>query len=223
MIDIKSSLKLIDHTLLKPDAKEKDIETLCAEAVKYGFCSAMVQPHYTLLASNYLKGTGVIAATVVGFPFGSVDTEIKEHEAETAENYGAEEVDMVMNIAAFKNREYDYVARDIEIVKRKIKIPLKVIIESCLLTEDEMKKAVKICIGSGADFVKTSTGCSFSGATEDAVRLLKKEAGNRIKVKASGGIRCTDDFLRMVAAGADRIGTSNGVKIAEGLKIDGEY
>lgn len=207
--------KYIDHTILKPIAQRKDIEQLCKEAKEYGFASVCVNPCWVSYASELLKGSAVKVCTVIGFPLGANDSAVKAFEAKTAIEQGAQEVDMVINIGALKAGEYDIVQKDIEAVREasKGKI-LKVIIETSYLTDEEKQKVCQICAACGADFVKTSTGFSQSGATEQDVALMAKAAGAKVKVKASGGIRTREDALKMIEAGASRLGTSSGVKIA---------
>lgn len=207
--------KYIDHTVLKPIAQRKDIEQLCKEAKEYGFASVCVNPCWVSYASELLKGSAVKVCTVIGFPLGANDSAVKAFEAKTAIEQGAQEVDMVINIGALKAGEYDIVQKDIEAVREasKGKI-LKVIIETSYLTDEEKQKVCQICAACGADFVKTSTGFSQSGATEHDVSLMAKAAGAKMKVKASGGIRTREAALKMIEAGASRLGTSSGVKIA---------
>ena len=206
--------KYIDHTVLKPIAQRKDIEQLCKEAKEYNFASVCVNPCWVSYASTLLKGSSVKVCTVIGFPLGANDSGVKAFEAKTAIEQGAEEVDMVINIGALKAGEYDIVRNDIEAVRKASqgKI-LKVIIETSYLTDEEKQKVCKICADVGADFVKTSTGFSSSGATAQDVALMAKAAGEKVKVKASGGIRTREDALKMIEAGASRLGTSSGIKI----------
>ena len=207
--------KYIDHTILKPIAQRKDIEQLCKEAKEYGFASVCVNPCWVSYASELLKGSAVKVCTVIGFPLGANDSAVKAFEAKTAIEQGAQEVDMVINIGALKAGEYDIVQKDIEAVREASKGKLlKVIIETSYLTDEEKQKVCQICAACGADFVKTSTGFSQSGATEHDVALMAKAAGEKVKVKASGGIRTREDALKMIEAGASRLGTSSGVKIA---------
>lgn len=205
----------IDHTILKPDAKKEDIIRLCQEAKEYQFASVCINPYYTNLVKEELIGSGVKVCVVIGFPLGATFTEIKEIETKMAIENGAEEIDMVINIGALKDRDYDIVRKDIEAVVKAAKgqAEVKVIIETCLLTEDEKEKACQISVEAGADFVKTSTGFSTGGATKADVVLMKKTVGNQAKVKASGGVRDYPTAIEMIEAGADRIGTSNGISI----------
>ena len=219
-MEIEEVLKRIDHTLLKSNASSRDIARLCEEAKKYGFHAVCVNPYYVQLASKLLKDTEIRVCSVVGFPLGATFIEIKAEEAEKAIGLGASEIDMVMNISAFKSGDLEYVRKEIKSVRERIgDAILKVIIECCYLTDDEKILAAKICEEAGADYVKTSTGFGPGGATLEDVKLLKKVLSSRMKVKAAGGIRTFEQAVRFIEAGADRIGTSSGVKIAEeGLK-----
>ncbi|RNC29878.1 MAG: Deoxyribose-phosphate aldolase 1 [Candidatus Dichloromethanomonas elyunquensis] len=205
----------IDHTLLKPEAAEKDIVNLCHEAVKYGFASVCVNPTYICTASRLLHGTRVAASTVVGFPLGAVLTEIKVQEVLAAKAYGAREVDAVMNISRAKSGDWKTVQRDMETVVRTAQscgLKIKFIIETGLLDQDEKKKAAFIVKESGADFIKTSTGF-YGGAAVEDVRNLKEWVGPSVKVKASGGIKTREFAIELVKAGADRLGTSSGLSL----------
>ncbi len=202
----------IDHTLLKPVATKADILKLCEEAKQYHFASVCVNPCWVSLCAEILKDTGVNVCTVIGFPLGANTSEIKAAEAALAIKQGANEVDMVINIGALKEGNTDYVYNDILAVRKASegKI-LKVIIETSYLTEEEKRTVCKLAAKAGADFVKTSTGFSSSGATVQDVKLMKEASG--IKVKASGGVRTKEDALNMIEAGASRLGASAGVKI----------
>lgn len=206
--------KFIDHTILKPTAQRKDIEKLCTEAKEYNFASVCVNPCWVAYASKLLEGSSVKVCTVIGFPLGANDSAVKAFEAKTAIKQGASEVDMVINIGALKAGEYDIVKQDIQAVREASagKI-LKVIIETSYLTDEEKQKACRICTDCGADFVKTSTGFSEGGATAKDVALMAKAVKGKAKVKASGGIRTREDALKMIEAGASRLGTSSGIKI----------
>ncbi len=206
--------KYIDHTILKPIAQRKDIEQLCKEAKEYNFASVCVNPCWVSYASKLLKGSDVKVCTVIGFPLGANVSAVKAFEAKTAIEQGASEVDMVINIGALKAGEYDIVKQDIQAVREASagKV-LKVIIETSYLTDEEKKKVCQICGEVGADFVKTSTGFSDGGATAHDVTLMAQAAGSKVKVKASGGIRTREDALKMIEAGASRLGTSSGIKI----------
>ncbi len=206
--------KYIDHSILKPIAQRKDIEKLCNEAKEYSFASVCVNPCWVAYASELLKGSSVKVCTVIGFPLGANDSVVKAFEAKHAIEQGASEVDMVINIGALKAGEYDLVKKDIQAVREASagKI-LKVIIETSYLTDEEKQRVCKICAEVGADFVKTSTGFSDGGATTQDVALMAASAGSKVKVKASGGIRTREDALKMIEAGASRLGTSSGIKI----------
>lgn len=207
--------KYFDHTILSPEATEADVERICAEAIEYDFASVCVNQYRTAYVAERLKGTTVLTCTVVGFPLGAASTEVKVFETECALRDGAEEVDMVLNIGALKDKNYEYVLKDIAEVKKSCgdKAELKVIIETCLLTDDEKKKACELAVCAGVDFVKTSTGFSKGGATEEDVVLMKNAVGSKAKVKASGGIRDYETAQKMIAAGADRLGTSKTIAI----------
>ena len=206
--------KYIDHTLLKADATSADIKKICDEAVKYDFKSVCVNSCYTSLVKKSLENSSVLVCTVVGFPLGAMSIKSKAFEAKTAIEDGADEIDMVINIGKLKEQDYDYVEKDIQAVRDATKGKvLKVIIETCLLTDEEKKKACEISVKCAADFVKTSTGFSTSGADADDVALMRKSVSDRVKVKASGGIRDYKKSLEMIEKGADRLGVSAGVNI----------
>ena len=216
--------KYIDHTLLKPDASQEQIETLIEEAKKYDFASVCVNPTWVNFAAQALKATDVKVCTVIGFPLGANTPELKAFETSDAIQNGADEVDMVINIGALKSRNFDLVERDIRAVVEAAKGTLvKVIIETCLLTDDEKVKACQIAQKAGADFVKTSTGFSTGGATVEDVALMRKTVGPDMEVKASGGARSYEDALAFIKAGATRIGASSGVAIMEGDVANGDY
>ena len=209
---------MIDHTLLKADAIEGAIRKLCGEAKEYRFAAVCVNPYYVKLANSLLKDSNVKVATVIGFPLGANTSEVKAFEAEDAIKNGADEVDMVINIGALKNKDYDLVKEDIKAVVNaaKDKALVKVIIETCLLTEEEKIMACKLSEEAGADYVKTSTGFSTGGATVEDVKLMKEVVGDRLKIKASGGIRDYKKAKAMVDAGASRIGASASIDIVKG-------
>ena len=208
--------KLIDHTLLKADAQEKDILKLCAEAKEYDFASVCVNPCWIETAKKALEGTDVMVCCVVGFPLGAMTTASKRAEAFNAVSTGADEVDMVINIGKLKDGDEEYVENEIRALKEAVgNHTLKVIIETCLLTDEEKVKACLCAKRAGADFVKTSTGFSTGGATAADVALMKKTVGDDMKVKASGGVRTKEQLEEMVEAGAERIGTSNGVALMD--------
>ena len=207
-----SIAKMIDHTLLKADASEKTILRYCREAKEYGFASICVNTCFVPLVAKELKGSGVKTCCVVGFPLGAMSTSAKAFEAKQAVADGAEEVDMVINIGAMKDARFDFVKKDIEAVVEASKPAIvKVIIETCLLTDEEKVKACELSVEAGAAFVKTSTGFSTGGATVADVKLMKETVGDRAKVKASGGIRTPEDAKALIEAGADRIGAGNGI------------
>lgn len=209
--------KYIDHTLLKADATKNDIRKLCEEAKKYEFYSVCVNGIYARYVTELLQGTEVRTCVVVGFPLGAMDTKVKAYETKNAIENGASEIDMVISIGALKDKDYDYIYNDIkEVIKAtEDKAIVKVIIENSLLTEEEKIKACEIAVDAGADFVKTSTGFSTGGATLEDIKLMKIIVGSRAEVKASGGVKNREDALKMIDAGAIRIGTSNGIKIME--------
>ena len=207
--------KLIDHTALKPNTTKESILKLITEAKTYDFASVCVNPCWIELAHQELKNTDVKVCTVIGFPLGANTTEVKVFEAKDAIEKGAQEIDMVINIAMLKDKEYDYVENEIhQIVEAaKDKAIVKVIIETCLLTDEEKIKACELSQKAGADFVKTSTGFSTGGATVHDVALMRKTVGTDIGVKASGGVHTHEEALAMIEAGANRIGASAGVKL----------
>ena len=207
--------KLIDHTLLKQDATPEQIIKLCQEAKEYDFMSVCVNPAYVPLAAKCLEGNDVKVCTVIGFPLGMNLTKTKVEEAVLAVKEGAQEVDMVINVGMLKAGYDEYVQQEIYEIKQAVgrNIILKVIIETCLLNNDEIVRACKAAKEAGADFVKTSTGFSTGGATVEAVKLMRETVGPEMGVKASGGVRTHEDLIAMVEAGANRIGTSSGAKI----------
>ena len=210
--------KMIDHTLLKTDAQKKDLDKLLLEAKKYNFMSVCVSPIWVKYAAEQLKDTNVKVCTVIGFPQGATPTEVKVFETKNAIENGATEVDMVIPVGVLKDKDYIAVENDIRAVVEaaKSKALTKVIIETCLLTDEEKIMACKLSKSAGADFVKTSTGFSTAGATVKDIRLMRETLGEQMGVKASGGVRSREDADAMIKAGATRIGTSNGVKIVEG-------
>lgn len=216
--------KYIDHTLLKPEATQAQIEVLCNEAREYDFMSVCVNPSHIELCKKLLEGSDVVVCTVVGFPLGATLTSVKVFEAQEALRLGASEVDMVINIGALKEGRTQFVEDEIRAIKEAVgdKI-LKVIIETALLTEEEIVIASQLVVNAGADFVKTSTGFSTAGATVEHLALMKQTVGDKAQVKAAGGVRNTDDLKEMIAAGATRIGTSAGVKLMQGEKSEGGY
>lgn len=207
--------KLIDHTALKPNTNKESILKLIAEAKTYDFASVCVNPCWVALAHQELKNTDIKVCTVIGFPLGANTTEVKVFETKDAIEKGAQEIDMVINIAMLKDKEYDYVENEIhQIVEAaKDKAIVKVIIETCLLTDEEKIKACELSQKAGADFVKTSTGFSTGGATVHDIAIMRKTVGAEMGVKASGGVHTHEEALAMVEAGATRIGASAGVKL----------
>lgn len=204
----------IDHTNLKNTATLKDIEKLCNEAIKYHFASVCVYPYYVPLCKKLLDKTSVAVCTVIGFPMGENTKETKVFEAINAIENGADEIDMVINVSALKNKDYDYIKEEIEEIRDAIdgKV-LKVIIETCLLTEEEIIKMTKICNETFVNFIKTSTGFGSYGARVEDVKLINDNKNEVLEIKASGGIKTLKDAEDMINAGASRIGTSNGVSI----------
>lgn len=217
--------KMIDHTLLKADATKEQIVTLCEEAKQYTFASVCVNPTWVKVASELLDGTEVKVCTVIGFPLGATTSATKAFETEDAIKNGATEVDMVINIGALKDKNYDLVKEDIKAVAdaAKGKALSKVIIETSLLTNEEKETACKLAVEAGADFVKTSTGFSTGGATAEDIALMRKTVGPSVGVKASGGVRSSEDTAKMIEAGATRIGASSGVAIVNGLTSTSDY
>lgn len=214
---MKNILGMIDHTVLKPEATINMIETLCKEAMEYNFAAVCVNPYYVRLCKEILKDSKVKVATVIGFPLGANTKEVKAFETIDAIKNGADEIDMVINIGALKHKDYELVKEDIKAVvgAAKGKAIVKVIIETCLLTEEEKVKACELSMEAEADFVKTSTGFSTGGATIEDVKLMKSIVGEKLEVKASGGVRDLDSAKQMIESGATRLGTSSGVKIAK--------
>ena len=209
--------RLIDHTLLKPQTTRDEIKQLCQEAIDNRFWYVCVNPGYVSAASRFVKNNNVKVCGVVGFPFGANTPEVKIHEAKKAIQDGADEIDMVIDLGALKSGDHEVVKHEIESIvkqgKRQGDTIIKVIIETGLLNENEKVAACKLVKNSGANFVKTSTGFNAQGATVHDVELLRNIVGQHFGVKASGGIRTYSDALRMIEAGANRIGTSSGVKI----------
>ncbi len=210
--------KYIDHTILKPDATEEDIRILCEEAKTYGFASVCVNPYWVSYAKQLLQDTDVAICTVVGFPLGATPACVKAYETSQAIEDGADEIDMVINIGALKSQDTQTVLEDIKAVVKASKQKLvKVIIETCLLTDEQKRLACQLALEAQADFVKTSTGFSNHGATLEDVALMKSVVKDQAKVKASGGIRDYATAMSMIEAGASRLGTSSGVKITKNL------
>ena len=212
--------KYIDHTILKPDASDESIIKLCEEALHYDFASVCVNPGYVKLCAEKLKNSDVKVCTVVGFPLGATSTESKVFETKQSILDGATEIDMVINVSRLKEKDDAYVVNEIRKIKEACKdLTLKVIIETCLLTDEDKVRACKLSMEAKADFVKTSTGFSTGGATKEDVKLMRETVGDKMHVKASGGVKNKDSFLTMIENGADRIGTSSGVKIMQELGL----
>lgn len=216
---------LIDHTLLKPETTLKDIKKLCEEAIEYGFASVCVNPIRVKTSAELLKGSSVNVCTVIGFPLGANTAETKAFEAKNAVANGATEVDTVINIGALKSNDDELVEHDIRAVVDAVKgkALVKVIIEACLLTNEEKTRACKLARKAGADYVKTSTGFSLHGATFEDVKIMREAVGPEIGVKASGGVRSMEDLKKMVESGATRIGTSSAVSLFTNQIYNKEY
>lgn len=208
--------KMIDHTVLKADTPLETVKRICDEAMEYGFASVCINPCHVAYCADYLKDSDVNVCTVIGFPLGANTSAVKAFETKDAIANGADEIDMVMNIGALKDKNYDLVRDDVKAVVEAANGTLvKVILETCLLTEDEIKKACELCVEAKADYVKTSTGFSTRGATIEDVRIMKEAVHGKAKVKAAGGVRTPEDMVKIVAAGADRIGTSAGCSLVK--------
>ena len=208
---------MIDHTILKADATEEQVRKICKEAIEYKFASVCVNSCYIPLVASMLKGSGVKVCSVVGFPLGAMSSAAKAAETKDVVKNGADEVDMVINVGALKMKNYEYVKNDIAaVVAARGSAIVKVIIETCLLTDEEKVEACKLAVAAGADFVKTSTGFSTGGATAEDISLMRKTVGPDIGVKASGGIRDYETAAKMVEAGASRIGASASVAMVSG-------
>ena len=217
--------KYIDHTLLKPEATASDIDILCSEAAENKFYSVCVNTSWVERCAKNLRGTGVKVCAVVGFPLGAMSSRAKGFETRHAIEDGASEIDMVMNVGALKSRDLNLVENDIRMVRRACsqRIILKVIIETALLTDEEIVLASEIVKKAEADFVKTSTGFSTHGATVQHIALMRRTVGPKMGVKAAGGVRTFDDAVAMINAGATRLGTSGGIKIIKGQTIESGY
>lgn len=205
----------IDHTLLKADAVEKDIKKLCKEAKEYGFYSVCINPCFVKYAKKQLKNSEVKVCTVIGFPLGADCSKVKIYEAKKAIADGADELDIVLNIGKFKEKKYNYIYKELSKIVKMCsgKIITKVIIETCFLSKEEILKSLEILYDAGVDFVKTSTGYGTDGAHLEDVKMIKEACEGKLKIKASGGIRTLAQVKEFILAGADRIGTSSGVKI----------
>ncbi|MDG0872293.1 deoxyribose-phosphate aldolase [Paenibacillus thiaminolyticus] len=220
-----SIAQMIDHTLLRADAVKDEITKLTEEAARYQFASVCVNPAWVAYCAEQLAGTPVKVCTVIGFPLGASTTAVKAYEAADAIANGADEIDMVINVGQLKAGNDDEVERDIAAVVTAAsgKALVKVIIETCLLTEEEKVRACELAVKAGADFVKTSTGFSTGGATREDVALMRRTVGERAGVKASGGVRSLEDVNTMIEAGATRIGASSGVSIMNGMESSSSY
>lgn len=214
----------IDHTLLKPEATSAQVIQLCQEAKQYGFFGVCVNSSFIPLVAKELAGSKVAAVAVVGFPLGAMASEVKAFEAEWCVKHGAREIDMVIAIGALKEKNYDFVRKDIHaVVQASHGALVKVIIETSLLTEDEKRIASALAVEGGAQFVKTSTGFNGGGATVSDIQLMRAVVGPNIGVKASGGVKTREQAMEMIAAGATRIGTSSGILLAQGKTATGGY
>lgn len=216
---------MIDHTLLKPEATRQQIESLCQEAIEYKFASVCVNPTWVSTAKELLQGSDVMVCTVIGFPLGATTSETKAFETKNAIDHGADEVDMVINIGALKDHNDKLVEKDIRAVVEaaKGKAHTKVIIETSLLNKEEKIRACELSVKAGADFVKTSTGFSTGGATAEDIALMRQTVGPDLGVKASGGVRSTEDVQKMIEAGATRIGASSSIAIVNGQTVTSNY
>ncbi|MBM7314262.1 deoxyribose-phosphate aldolase [Streptococcus suis] len=216
--------KYIDHTVLKPETSQAQVEQVLAEAKEYDFASVCINPTWVAFAAKGLEDSDVKVCTVIGFPLGANTPAVKAFETKDAIANGADEIDMVINIGALKDKNYDLVLEDIKtVVEASGDKLVKVIIEACLLTDEEKVRACELSKEAGADFVKTSTGFSTGGATVEDVALMRKTVGPDMGVKASGGARSYADAIAFIEAGANRIGASSGVAIMKGEKADGDY
>lgn len=216
--------KYIDHTLLKQDATKQEITKLCEEAIKYKFATVCVNTTWTEYVKSLLTNSEIGITNVIGFPLGACDSETKSFETKQAIKFGANEIDMVVNIGALKDKNYALVLDDMKAVKKAAGTHVvKCIMENCLLTKEEIIKACELAVEAKLDFVKTSTGFSTSGAIVEDVILMKKTVGNKCKVKAAGGVRVYQDAINMINAGADRLGTSGGVAIMKGEEHKNGY
>ncbi|MDY0346513.1 MAG: deoxyribose-phosphate aldolase [Acholeplasma sp.] len=208
--------KYIDHTKLGPSVRASEIVKLCEEAKTYDFMSVCVNPNYVKLAKASLASSNVLVCTVVGFPSGAHETSVKAFETKQAILDGADEIDMVISVGNLKDQQYDHVLNDIKsVVQAAAGKTVKVILETCLLTDEEIVKACELTVKAGAHFVKTSTGFSTGGATKEHIQLMRQTVGPNFGVKASGGVRSYEDAMTMINAGATRIGASSGIKIME--------
>ena len=218
-MEVKDIAKYIDHTLIKQNTTQKDIIKLCTEAKTYGFKAVCVNPCYVSLAKKELEGSGVLVCTVIGFPFGANKTEVKAYEAKLAVEDGADEVDMVINVGMLKDYRFDYIVNEIKAVIEASKhAVVKVIAETGVLTDDEKELVTRATASAGADYIKTCTGYGGGVATVSDIKLIKKVAGDKVKIKASGGIRNLDKAMALIEYGAERIGTSSSIEIINQFK-----
>ena len=219
MISSQELARYFDHTILKPEATESDVQKICDEALAHHFFSVCVNPSHVEFCKNYLRGSDVKIATVVGFPLGATTTEVKAFEAAQGVAAGADEIDMVLNVGALKSGDFERVRYDImAVVKASAPALVKVILETCLLTDDEKRRACELSVAAGAHFVKTSTGFSKSGATVADIKLMRTTVGPKIGVKASGGVRTLSDAVALIDAGASRLGASASVAILKEIQ-----
>lgn len=206
--------KYIDHTLLKPEAKKEDIQKLCQEALEYDFASVCVNPYWVSYCAKLLQDSDVKVCCVIGFPLGATTPQVKAYECKQACENGADEIDMVLNIGQLKGKQYEAVYEDVNaVVEASGNQIVKVILETCLLSDEEITKACQICLEAKADFVKTSTGFNQAGANLHVVKVMKEAVGNQMQIKAAGGVRSAKDMDDMIQAGASRIGTSHGIEL----------
>lgn len=216
--------KYIDHTLLKPQSTKEQILNLCNEAIQHDFASVCVNPYWVKLCSEKLKDTDIMVCTVIGFPLGATTSETKAFETRQAIENGADEIDMVMNIGAFKSHDYEAVIHDIKaVVKAADGKCVKVILETCLLSDEEIAKACECCVTAKATFVKTSTGFSTAGANPHVVEIMVNAVKGKCQVKAAGGVRTPQDLEKMIEIGANRIGTSSGIQLISGENVKSSY
>ena len=218
MITRHQLAKMIDHSLLRPNATREELKRLCDESIEYGFKAVCVNPTHVADASRFLKGRDVLVCSVIGFPFGTHPPKVKAAEVREVIKMGAREIDMVIQIGALKDRRDPEILEDVRaVVKAAVGLPVKVILEACYLTDEEKIRGCKLSVEAAASFVKTSTGFAAAGATVEDVRLMRKTVGENIGVKAAGGIRTLSDALKMIEAGANRLGTSGSVAIIKSI------
>jgi deoxyribose-phosphate aldolase len=217
--------KMIDHTILKATATKEEVVKICNEAKEYGFFSVCINPTQIEFVKNELKGSDVAVCTVIGFPLGANTPQVKAFETKDAIAKGADEVDMVINVGALKDKNYDLVFEDIKAVvdAANKKVLVKVIIETCYLSDEEKKIACELAVKAGCDFVKTSTGFGTGGSTPADIKLMRETVGQNTGVKASGGVRCEKDAIAVIEAGASRIGASASIEIVTGGESKGDY